>query len=778
MLRKETSISATVAELRNTITIDDTKVSMIAQPATAFKLLRVLNHWIDHLIQYHEDSDTVNIQQEWYIKWKAIYPFIRSSKRKFIDVYRMITDNYTATQDSATVYALIDHFRTTIPVFIECHDIMQIVGKEDDKNYFEFTLKLYFTTYKDDNNKYNEIRSTHSSFVPFTSNNSVTTWKTVNSHSSSETSQVSTSKVPEVVHTDDNVNENENDQIGGISDDSKLSYSPSDKSTNKEIKRIGKNARRTEELKKSVTNICKQEIQTEMGVIREEIGDFTTQMSDKIDNTILSQTNRIVELLDNKKTATPRPDVTFSNQEEVHTIPSLYRQSMPSPKHVPAKSAFNFNTSEMNNEPTTSVNNTKQMHFQRSGTFLFQYQDNTYELRDNDFNKHSANLMTVTNTTDLVQYYKQLQSMAVTYNIFLKPFESLTVWNRSPNTIPTTCMFVTIEVDNNTVDAYRRMKSALYTKLTKTRFVNAEHNAIVQHGGIQQDGFEILYDLMSHCHPKLVSATTKYRKTNQQPTFERSDTIYSYIAKLQVWIDIEKINNHELTDDDILNIVIEQLRGDTRYDLAVAGINSELTLRDTFQRQWGQSVFPDGLRLNNLPGTVMSYYTEDDKKLLFPVSDSTTGSINLLDSTTETAIINSFRGKNAFAREPIDKMCPGCGKYGHSVFHNGCDFCANYLLASEFFKKYPKVSTKVLDTYKDHQLKRQKAIKEKNNSSVKRETVSKRRPYNTRSSKAKVKLLTDMLADVLDIDEQESTSSAEFQDAVDEQSVGSGEKDE
>ncbi len=134
-------------------------------------------------------------------------------------------------------------------------------------------------------------------------------------------------------------------------------------------------------------------------------------------------------------------------------------------------------------DDTKSVNQNKQVQFQRSGTFLFQYNDDTYELRDNDFNKHSAQLMTVTNTTDLVQYYKQLQSMSVTYNIFLKPFESLTIWNRSPNTIPSTCMFVTLGVDNNTIDAYRRMKSALYTKLTKTTFVQPEHNAIVQHGG-------------------------------------------------------------------------------------------------------------------------------------------------------------------------------------------------------------------------------------------------------------------------------------------------------
>jgi hypothetical protein len=123
-------------------------------------------------------------------------------------------------------------------------------------------------------------------------------------------------------------------------------------------------------------------------------------------------------------------------------------------------------------------------------------------------------------------------------------------------------------------------------------------------------------------------------------------------------------------------------------------------------------------------------------------------------------------------------LCPGFGKFGHSLFHNGCDFCANYLLASKFFKKYPKVSTKVLEKYKEHQLKQQMAIKAKNNLSDKHDIAPKQRQYNTRSSKAKVKMPTDMLVDVLDIDEQESTSSNDFQDAVDEQSTTSSHQDE
>lgn len=57
-----------------------------------------------------------------------------------------------------------------------------------------------------------------------------------------------------------------------------------------------------------------------MGVIRKEIGDFTSQLSDKVENSILNQTSKIVELLDSSKS--PKQEVKF--KEEMHPIPSMY----------------------------------------------------------------------------------------------------------------------------------------------------------------------------------------------------------------------------------------------------------------------------------------------------------------------------------------------------------------------------------------------------------------------------------------------------------------------
>jgi hypothetical protein len=87
---------------------------------------------------------------------------------------------------------------------------------------------------------------------------------------------------------------------------------------------------------------------------------------------------------------------------------------------------------------------------------------------------------------------------------------------------------------------------------------------------------------------------------------KKDDSMYEYVKQLHNWMEIEKIDGHKYDNDQTLNIVMEQLRADTRYDLAVASIQSELTLRDTFQCRYIASVFPDGLTLCNLPGTILS----------------------------------------------------------------------------------------------------------------------------------------------------------------------------
>jgi hypothetical protein len=99
----------------------------------------------------------------------------------------------------------------------------------------------------------------------------------------------------------------------------------------------------------------------------------------------------------------------------------------------------------------------------------------------------------------------------------------------------------------------------------------------------------------------------------------------------------------------------------------------------------GTICIPRGIKTEQFTSNSNVIYTstEDDKKALFPTSESNHSMINVMSSTNELAITNSFHGKNEFARKSLDKMCPGCGKYGHSVLHKSCNFYANYLLASK-----------------------------------------------------------------------------------------------
>jgi hypothetical protein len=285
-----------------------------------------------------------------------------------------------------------------------------------------------------------------------------------------------------------------------------------------------------------------------------------------------------------------------------------------------------------------------QHEFQKSGTLVFYYDKNTYELCDGDFNKLKSTFTPIENKNNIIILYKQLHRMAIAHNIFLQPFESLVPWDKTPNSITPTCIFTTINTEENTVDVYQRMKSTLYHKLMQITFKNQEYHAIVEHGKTEQDGFNILYDLMTLCHPKLVAITNKYRNINEKSTFERSDSIYLFCNKLQSWLDIKYINNHVHTEDDIINMVLKQLRSDTRYNKAVESITQQLMFNNTFQHQLGTVVFPDGLKLRNLPGTIMSYYSPTGKLELFPADDSKFSINKVNDENTIEAIINSLNG--------------------------------------------------------------------------------------------------------------------------------------
>ena len=53
-----------------------------------YKVIQVINHFIQHVIKYYSDIDKdITESSSWYVKWNTIYPIIRSSQRTIVEVH-------------------------------------------------------------------------------------------------------------------------------------------------------------------------------------------------------------------------------------------------------------------------------------------------------------------------------------------------------------------------------------------------------------------------------------------------------------------------------------------------------------------------------------------------------------------------------------------------------------------------------------------------------------------------------------------------------------------
>ena len=793
MLKNQPSIDDAIKG-NHILLMTDTSVTMVVTQKSAYRVVRVLNHWIKHLLKQHEGHDqeeAIDSNAIWYRRWTTLYKSMRSSKRSFRELYEMWTNDYS--QNAPTPFSLIMDMVNTIPKLRQCYDIEYLEFSPNDPNNFKLTVQLYF--FEDNENRYAAAAS-HPSFVPFLDNTSLVTMKTSESdigsmsNASSNIDENDETKLPETITVNEKIGvtsgtdvdtqaAHDGDDMEKMQLFSKLSTIPEDITVNKGIKsgsspkdsdlsydtdskldRKDKYNKKTNELREVVALACKDTIKDIAAHATEDITTVTSvlkQQTQLLQQLLISSTST-----NSNPTVTPAP-VTSSNRYT----------NMPSPRQTstnPSSSTHptsSFQTPQHKNNPSR----TSQIPFQRAGVIIFTYDGAQYELNDTHFHKYSSELLPVRTKSDLIVFYNQLQSMAVLSNIFLSPFENLVPWNKSPSSIPTTCLLQSLSIQDNTVEAYRRMKSALYTKITKSTILNQQYKAIVSHHSTTQDGFEVLYDLCCHCHPKLVIATSRVRDTNPRPVMRQEDTIYTYIKSLETWVKVNEINGVNHNDMQMIDIVMEELRNDSRYDQALIGITNQLTMMDTYNRQFNRNDFPESLLVSNLPSTVMSYYSDAEKQQLFP---PTTVVNKIVDSTSSSstsdicdAIINSIKNDKSLTRKMIDELCEGCGKFGHDVFQNGCDFCAQLLIARNFLESNPKSAASILRNYKTHQNQRQKNRNDKNSGGRKEQRNSEKKPrYNFRSrQKAKIKQLTNDMINALKDDDDNASEENSFHDA-------------
>jgi hypothetical protein len=111
-------------------------------------------------------------------------------------------------------------------------------------------------------------------------------------------------------------------------------------------------------------------------------------------------------------------------------------------------------------------------------------------------------------------------------------------------------------------------------------------------------------------------------------------------------------------------------------------------------------------------------------------------------------------------RESVDKTCKGCGQFGHDVYHQGCDFCAKFLIATEYLEQNPNAKKSILYKYKKHQNLRKDARATDGKQRKSEQPAKRNHKYNTRS-RAKVNMLTDLLTTALNFDSDEDETDYE-----------------
>ena len=175
--------------VRNAMVINMDHVVINTKLNLTYKVIRVINHFIQHVVKYYPDEDQdITETSAWCIKWITVYPIIRSSKRTIVDVYRLLFDDYTIKEKDIHLYDVVMSLVKSIPHLKSCYDI---VPHNDTPSYdeFEFKLRLYRGRLEDGNNTYSPIEDSESlptMYKPFTDSRSISTWHTIQSKSSKD----------------------------------------------------------------------------------------------------------------------------------------------------------------------------------------------------------------------------------------------------------------------------------------------------------------------------------------------------------------------------------------------------------------------------------------------------------------------------------------------------------------------------------------------------------------------------------------------------------------
>lgn len=193
---------------------------------------------------------------------------------------------------------------------------------------------------------------------------------------------------------------------------------------------------------------------------------------------------------------------------------------------------------------------------------------------------------------------------------------------------------------------------------------------MINHEKPSQDGYRVLYAFLTCCHPKLVQRTKL-----DTPKLAENGNLFTFMRNYKNWLEYEKISNRHYSDVENLTVVMNVLENDGRFSKALSAISMQKQLYEQMILIQLGTQFPLALTIENIPYTIMNEYATDEKRDLFGNENNDTNAV--INKLNDRPVQNPYRrNKNnrprfqlpavsLQRRERLDKVCKGCGSFGH-----------------------------------------------------------------------------------------------------------------
>jgi hypothetical protein len=308
-------------------------------------------------------------------------------------------------------------------------------------------------------------------------------------------------------------------------------------------------------------------------------------------------------------------------------------------------------------------------------------------------------------------FYNKLQNIGQQYGVYLKALNQLKCGlSLCPD-----------EYAGHYFDTeeYRLMAAALYEKLADTSCISEDYPTIrhiIDGYTEDNDGYQIMYEIMEEHHPALQSDPVYHAPTS----LECDNKLQEYTAHFQTYMTSQALNHHYY-----------QLKGQVLHYLA--GLDEEFSPAVTHLQMlldsWGTSNgLPPKCDLHVLPKTIDDYMKkhtnqvtpfiqsavahtqemplvqpmDEIAKILSKHMDETTSIVRSLQNNPSKLTANkSLTDK----RQSVDIFCDACGGHGHKA--KNCDFTAQLVKGLDFIATLDAAKKKdIMETFLKEQTRR------------------------------------------------------------------------